>query len=155
VHPPGGLPVEDVRRRGGGRRLGSAAQARVPFLHPVKLAALFLIATAGVATAQPAPPPTPTADVGAPPTQWVDWDLSGQLIPGDDVDTLKGLLKDTMETHRALTPSAEDEIREACKTIGYEVLRIDTPPAAGGGVKAVLVLDPIPMIRSVDVVVHE
>ena len=121
---------------------------------------MILIATAGVATAQPAPaptpapPPTPT-DVGAPPTQWVEWDLTGQLIPGDDKATLEGLLQDTMETHRALTPSAEQDIADACKAIGYEVLRIDTPPAAGGGVKAVLVLDPIPMIRSVDVVVHE
>ena len=120
--------------------------------------------TAAVANAQTAPAPTPTpappapttTDVGAPPSQWIDWDLSGQLIPGDTAETIKGLLTDTMATHRALTQSAQQDISDACKAIGYEFLRIDTPPSASGGsMKAVLVLDPIPMIRSVDVAVHE
>jgi len=120
----------------------------------VKLSLLLICAFAGIARAQdatPTPTPAPT-EVGAPPPQWVEWSISGRLIPGDTMESVRGVLEETMATHRALTQSAFEEIAEACGKIGYHLVRLDTPPAEGG-VKAVLVLDGNPMVRSVDVTV--
>lgn len=111
------------------------------------------IVPAPTATAPPAPPgPAPTT-LGpvAPAPQWVEWQVEGSHLL-DDKDTIRGLLADTMATRRALTQSAQDEIAAACARVGYQLVRLDTQPIAGG-VRAILRLDPIPMVRSVKVAI--
>ncbi len=88
----------------------------------------------------------------APAPQWTEWDIDGARLL-DAKDTVRGLLADTMATRRALTPSAQDEIGAACARVGYQLVRLDTQPIAGG-LRAILRLDPIPMIRSVKVAVN-
>ncbi|MCE9573625.1 MAG: hypothetical protein K8W52_10755, partial [Deltaproteobacteria bacterium] len=101
--------------------------------------------TAGPATAGTLVGPT------APAPQWTEWDIEGSRLL-DDKATVRGLLADTMATRRALTASAQDEIAAACARVGYQLVRLDTQPIAGG-LRAILRLDPIPMIRSVKVAV--
>jgi outer membrane protein assembly factor BamA len=124
----------------------------------VLLAALSATRTAAAQPApatQPTPAPAAIPAVGPPPPQWIDWDLSGTLIPDEDPETIKHILNETMETHRALTQSAQDDISAAVEHIGYRLVRLDAKPAPGGGVHAILVLDTIPMVRSVAVSVQE
>jgi outer membrane protein insertion porin family len=109
-------------------------------------------AAAGPAAGEPveaAPaPPAPVASV-TPPAHWTEWTVTGRLI--DDRATIEAVLDAEMVTHRALTESAQADIAAACERYGYELVGFDTEPLASGGVRAILHIEPIPMVRRVDV----
>jgi outer membrane protein assembly factor BamA len=92
--------------------------------------------------------PAPVASV-TPPAHWTEWTVTGRLI--DDRETIEAVLETEMVTHRALTESAQADIAAACERYGYELVGFATESLGGGGVRAVLHIEPIPIVRRVTV----
>lgn len=84
-----------------------------------------------------------------PPLQWTRWELKGTLI--DPPTRLRRLLERDLRTHRALTDAAEDALRVACNRLGYQLVALDKTRTADGEVVATLHLEPIVMVRWVEV----
>jgi outer membrane protein insertion porin family len=95
-----------------------------------------------------APPPATVTSV-TPPAHWTEWTVRGRLI--DDRATIEAVLETEMVTHRALTESAQADLAAACERYGYELVGFATEPLPGGGVRAVLHIEPIPIVRRVTV----
>ncbi len=114
----------------------------------------------GGARAQPAPPAVPVAPVetGAavpelippapPPPQWSAWEIAGVLI--DPPERLRAMLEPELRQRRSLTPTARTELAAIVRRLGY-ALDLQTRPATQGGVRVTLVLDPIVVVRWIDV----
>lgn len=119
------------------------------------LIALVVGAWTAVATAQPSPPttpvaaPTPPAPLAEPPAQWTRWEVTGTFI--DPPAQVRALLDADLRTHRALTASARTELAEACERLGYHLVDLVVTRPAKGEVVATLSLEPILMVRWVDV----
>lgn len=88
-------------------------------------------------------------EVEEPPIVWQDWRVDGQLV--DPVETVESFLEFTMGTKQALTKSARAEVDEFCGEIGYHLIDITTETMEGGGTRAVLVLEPVTLVRHIDV----
>lgn len=81
--------------------------------------------------------------------QWTEWELTGKLL--DNGAALRAILDDTMQLRVALSRSARAEIAEDIQTLGYQLVSLRTVPIAGGGLKAVVEVQPRPLVRSVSV----
>lgn len=136
------------------------------------LVAAALLAAAGTVRAQPPPgtiPGTepdripapgegakPTIEAGAiekstlgpPSAQWAVWSIEGTLI--DDLDTVAGLIEPVMEEHKSWGPTDQLAVAEQLLKIGYHVT-YKNRQAPEGGVETVLVLEPVTLVRFVDV----
>ena len=109
--------------------------------------------TAPAAPTEAAPTTAPIAPV-KPPVQWTEWDLEGTLL--DDQATLRAVLGPRIEAQRVLTDDARAELRTLLAgKLGYHLLSIETSERAGGGTRAVLHLQPLPMVRRVDINVSQ
>ncbi|MEZ4359903.1 MAG: POTRA domain-containing protein [Kofleriaceae bacterium] len=100
-------------------------------------------------------PGGPAAPVGVepPPVPWTQWELSGKLL--DRPSTLRAILDGAMQTRRALTRTARQELAEIISSLGYHLVRVTDEPIPGGGIKARLELAPRPLIRSVNVEMNQ
>jgi outer membrane protein insertion porin family len=90
-------------------------------------------------------------EVEAPPIVWQDWRVDGQLV--ETAETIEAFLEFTMSSRQALTKAARAEVDEFCQEIGYHLIDIPTEPMEGGGTRAVLMLEPVTLVRSIDVAV--
>ncbi|HVV87204.1 MAG TPA: POTRA domain-containing protein [Kofleriaceae bacterium] len=102
----------------------------------------------------PIPPagttPVPTvAPVAEPPAQWTRWEIAGTLI--DSPARVRALLDGAMRRHRALTADARTELTRTCERLGYHLVDLAIDRPAPGEVVATLRLEPIVMVRWVDV----
>jgi outer membrane protein assembly complex protein YaeT len=97
-----------------------------------------------------APPAPPAAE---PPAQWTRWEVTGTLI--DPAARVRALLDEPMRTHRALTQTARNELALACKRLGYQLLDLVVTRPADGEVLATLQLEPMVMVRWVDVTLSQ
>lgn len=88
------------------------------------------------------------AELDVPPVPWTEWELTGKLI--DDAATLRAVLDEEMQAHRALTRTARQELEKIVSELGYRVVSLRTAPVASGS-KAILELEPRLLIRSVSV----
>lgn len=89
-----------------------------------------------------------SAVVPAIPISLVDFDITGKLV--DPATTVRALLAPTMQAHNVLTDDLREIARDAAGAIGYHLVGFglrDTP----NGKHAVLSLQPMPMIRRVDI----
>ncbi|HVK76127.1 MAG TPA: POTRA domain-containing protein [Kofleriaceae bacterium] len=100
----------------------------------------------GTAAAVALPPPAP------PPAQWTEWDIAGTMV--DPPERLRAILEPEMRARKALTATAEAELKAVLARLGYAA-ELSTRPAAGGGVRATIVVEPIVMVRWVDVHVDQ
>jgi outer membrane protein assembly factor BamA len=111
----------------------------------IRLAAVVIavvIASTGVASAQPDPAPL------APGVRWTEWTLVGTML--EPATKVRAMLEPTMQQRRVLDEKAEAEIKGVCQVLGYHLIRIDKA-TVGSGTLATLVVAPIPVIRSVNV----
>ena len=92
-----------------------------------------------------------TGEVEEPPIVWQDWRVGGQLI--DPSETIEAFLQFTMSSKQALTKAARAEVDVFCQSIGYHLIDIDTEAMEGGGTRAVLLLEPVTLVRRIDVAV--
>ena len=90
-----------------------------------------------------------TGEVEEPPIVWQDWRVGGQLV--DPAETLESFLSFTMSSKQALTKSARNDVDEFCKSIGYHLIDITTEIMEGGGTRAVLELEPVTLVRRIEV----
>lgn len=114
---------------------------------------------------EPAPAPAspgPTAPpADAEPVEvvdvWTEWEI--RTAPGarllESEATVRALLEADMKTRTALTRETRDELVAVCARLGYHLVAIDVERPAGGGVRAVLTLEPRLIIRSVEVDVDQ
>ncbi len=91
------------------------------------------------------------ADQGIP-TTWRDYEIEGELL--ESKDTVRALLDPTLQNSHALTASTRNDIRRAAKAFGYYVLGLSTTSTAAG-VKLSVHVEPLPLIRKVDVNVEQ
>ncbi|MCB9571090.1 MAG: BamA/TamA family outer membrane protein [Kofleriaceae bacterium] len=103
--------------------------------------------------------PPPDKDTG--PIQrlvlWNDWEVrpaaGAQLL--EDASVVEALLEPDMATRQALTNDARDELVEACANLGYHLENIEVETEADGRVRAVLYLEPLLVVRRVEVEVSQ
>jgi outer membrane protein assembly factor BamA len=86
-----------------------------------------------------------------PPAQWSDWTIEGKLIDSDSPEALRAVFEPEMRTHRALTEAAQADLAAAFQRYGYQLVRFETQPQPAGGARVVLHVEPIPVIRQVNV----
>jgi outer membrane protein insertion porin family len=95
--------------------------------------------------------PVPAGAQAAPPTEadavaWRDWVVEGTVI--DDLAVVRGFVAPVMQRNRLWGSSAQLEIREVLLQLGYEA-SFASRRAGGGGVQAVIVVVPVPSVRSI------
>ena len=95
--------------------------------------------------------PEPEPEVLAPPDVWTEWDV--EAVPGakllEDKAIVRALLEPDMKTRQALTPSARNDLVDACARIGYQLVRVEVDKTKPGTVRAVLYLSPRLVVRRV------
>ena len=101
----------------------------------------------------PPPQPAPTPDagegaiegstLGAPSAQWSSWRVEGDLV--DSVETVTGFITPIMEEHRNWSRADQVDVARFLRRLGYHTVIVNHP--AGGGVDAVLQLEPVPQVR--------
>lgn len=133
---------------------------------------LTLLAIASTARAQPgsvkagkveskcvrapaAPAPISPDGIAPPPVTWNGFELEGKLDEGQGSDaankaTVRALLEPTMQRHRALTDSAREDIRTVSAAFGYHLVGLNTKDTPDG-TKAIVELEPLPMVRAIHV----
>ncbi|HUQ02609.1 MAG TPA: POTRA domain-containing protein [Kofleriaceae bacterium] len=89
----------------------------------------------------------------AEPVRWTEFEIVGNLI--DEPALLRRLFEPEMRTRKTLDEQARNDLAAFAAKLGYQL--VDTPHAAirGGGVKVVLVLDPVVVVRWVDVTMKQ
>jgi outer membrane protein assembly factor BamA len=100
-------------------------------------------------TTTPPPATAPPAPVAEPPVQWTRWEVTGTLI--DPPARVRALLASDLRSHRALSADARTALAEACERLGYHLQDLAITRPTEGEVVATLVLEPIVMVRWVDV----
>jgi outer membrane protein assembly factor BamA len=100
-----------------------------------------------------APGPGDLVPVIEPPVLWTEWDVVGTFL--EPIETVRKMLEPHVVTRRALTDLARTDLATACAALGYQLIELTTDDVAGGGVRALLHLEPIPMIRSVEIDLHQ
>ncbi len=122
----------------------------------VTLAAAIAEAQPGPAPAAPAPgapaPATPAAPA-KPAVRWTEFELAGTLI--DDPTRLRRMFEPELLARRELTEQARNELAAFAAGLGYQLVDTAHGPARGGGVKLTLVLDPVVVVRWVDVAMKQ
>ena len=89
-----------------------------------------------------------SARTGPPPARLAEWRVEGRLL--DSLETVRGLLKSVIRSHPAWTDADQQLVVEYLLRLGYHsIIRNEALP--GGGVRAVLVLEPVTLVRHVDV----
>jgi outer membrane protein assembly complex protein YaeT len=83
-----------------------------------------------------------------PPVGWKSWEVEGRLL--DPVEVVRGFLEPRMERFRAWTDSQQRELIEYCLRLGYYAT-IRNQPSPEGGLRAVIKLEPVTLVRYVDV----
>jgi len=148
--------------------------------HPVSRPPICALATLGVllavttaaaqpdagvpAPAPPAPVPSaaapagaPTAPIPEPPTIWTTWAI--EAAPGttllESEETVRAILEPDLRTRTALTPQARNDIVEAARRISYHVQRTREERQPDGTIRLLLVVQPLPVIRSVEIHVDQ
>lgn len=99
------------------------------------------------AAGRPALPPTAAIEV-APVVPWTEWELSGELL--DRPITLHEVLDAEMQKRRVITATARAEIAKQLADLGYHLERLWFQKLPSG-LRAVLQVAPMPLIRSVSV----
>jgi len=84
-----------------------------------------------------------------PPETWSAFDVEGDKL-ADEPDVVRALFEPTMRRHRALTDAARDDIAKVSRAFGYHLVAVETRPAPDG-TRAVIRLEPLPMVRRVDI----
>src|SRR5690606_33645397 len=96
--------------------------------------------------------PTAAAPVegagAAAPATWREWVIEGTLI--DDLEVVRGFLAPIMAQSRDWGASKQLEVRARLVALGYEA-SLASLPLPGGGVRAVIHLAPVPVVRGVRV----
>jgi outer membrane protein assembly factor BamA len=111
-------------------------------------------APAAPPTAPPTSPgPGDLVPVIEPPMLWTEWDVVGTFL--EPIETVRKMLEPHVITRRALTDLARADLATACASLGYQLIDLTTDDVTGGGVRALLHLEPIPMIRSVEIDLHQ
>lgn len=100
------------------------------------------------AEGRPAPPPAASIEV-APVLPWTEWALSGELI--DNPVTLRAVLDGVMQARRVLTATARKELAGYLRELGYDLAELRFQRLSGNGLRAILQIAPLPLIRSVSV----
>ncbi len=127
-----------------------------PSLVHVVVAALAAVAWTAAASAQPAVPVAPSATpVTAATTdvRWTEFEFAGTLI--DDPARLRRLFEPELRARPVLTAQARNDLAAFATKIGYQLVDTAHGPAPGGGTKITLVLDPIVVVRWVDVAMKQ
>jgi outer membrane protein assembly complex protein YaeT len=95
--------------------------------------------------------PEPEPEVLAPPDVWTEWDV--EAVPGakllEDKAIVRALLEPDMKTRQALTPSARNDLVDACARLGYQLVDIDVDESTPGTKRAILYLSPRLVVRRV------
>lgn len=95
--------------------------------------------------------PEPEPEVLAPPDVWTEWDV--EAVPGskllEDKAIVRALLEPDMRTRQALTPSARNDLVDACARLGYQLVDIEIDDSTPGAKRAVLYLSPRLVVRRV------
>ncbi|MBZ0238811.1 MAG: hypothetical protein K8M05_41255, partial [Deltaproteobacteria bacterium] len=92
--------------------------------------------------------PKPAASAG-----WTELEIKGKLI--DDPARLRRLFEPELRARKTLDEQARNDLAAFAAKLGYQLVDTAQGPAEGGGVKLTLVLDPIVIVRWVDVNVKQ
>ncbi len=122
------------------------------------LLTLFVVGVAATvapsrAAAQPEPPIGGDVPVVEPPVWWTEWEVTGTFL--EPPATVRTMLEPRMASSQPLTPSARTDLAAACAVLGYQLVELATVPLPGNTARLSLHLEPIPMIRSVDIDLHQ
>lgn len=108
------------------------------------LVVLALAAPAGIAAAQPKP---------AAAAAWTEIELKGNLI--DDPARLRRVFEAELRTRKTFDDQARNALAAFAEKLGYQLVDTAEGPSPRGGTKLTLVLDPVVIVRWVDVSVKQ
>ena len=106
------------------------------------------------AAASPPPSTAPNqgaierSTLGAPSAQWSTWRIEGTLL--EDTDTVAGFLDPVMTAHKSWSDKDQKEVAEFLRRLGYHLV-VRNSPSPAGGMEAVLLLQPVTLVRYVNV----
>jgi outer membrane protein assembly factor BamA len=103
---------------------------------------LFLVALVAARSAHAQSPPASTI-------KWTEFELTGNLI--DDPDRLRRLFEPELRSRKTLDEQARNDLAAFAAKLGYQLVDTAQGPIRGGGTKLTLVLDPVVVVRWVDV----
>ncbi len=84
-----------------------------------------------------------------PPIYWTEFDIEGELL--EPKETVRTFLASRMAERQPLKPDAADELAAFCLKIGYHLTKIRAIKLEGGGIRAVLRLQPVTQVSWVSV----